>query len=330
MTTATTTATRKPRTVKATKPIAKKSNPNGNACRPTDGLSAAEMFEAPSAGTSSNAAGYEAAVWQGQSGPAQRDDAEATSPDAALEREIAQLRTQVQQLAAGAGSAPDGFRWAQDNSGKPTLRPTREHVTSLAGTCTTWIGNADDREGLLHRDAAMHTALVEIIERIDTEQKYAPLAEMARYVHSLGTAAPDMTRLDKQCTRALRRIDSINQYMATNMIKALLKQAGQDMAGALFWLEVHAQNVIKHRDALREEAAERSLLMYESSRTQALIAAQIVDWAVDNDVAFDPVEAATSYLNLRGWQLANQQSAVNRATQREYDTRVALFGHEIS
>ena len=317
------------KTVRATKPMTQQSQ-RQQASRPTDGAAASELFEAPSAGTSSNAAGYEAAVWQQESGPAQRDDAEATSPDAARDRVIAELMEKVERLSAGAGSTPDGFRWAKDASGKPILRPTHEHITSLAATCTTWLTNADERDALLHRDAAIHESLATVIERVDTTQKYAPIAEMARYVASLGTAAPDMTRLDKQLTRALKRIDSVNQYMATNMVKALAKQAGQDMAGALFWLEIHGQNVVKHRDALREDAAERSLLMYESSRTQALIAAQIVDWAREHEVVLEATEAAQSYLNLRGWQLANQQSAVDRATKREYDTKEALFGHAIS
>lgn len=313
------------KTVRATKPMTQH-----QASRPTDGAAVSELFEAPSAGTSSNAAGYEAAVWQQESGPAQRDDAEATSPDTATQRMINELQAQVQALSAGAGSTPDGFMWGKDAAGKPILKPTGEHVASLAATCTTWITNADERDALLTRDAEIHESLATAMEKIDTEQRYAPVTEMARYVHSLGTAAPSMTRMDKHLTRALKRIDSVNQYMATNMVKAMARQAGQDMAGALFWLEIHGQNVIKHRDALREDAAERSLLMYESSRTQALIAAQIIDWAADNEVPFEAAAAARSYLNLRGWQLSNQQSAVDRATRREYDTKEALFGHSIS
>lgn len=217
-------------------------------------------------------------------------------------------------MSAGTDSTPEGFCWARDTQGKPILRPTREHVTSLAATCTTWLENADGREILLHRDAIMHAALANTIERIDTEQRYAPLMEMARYIASLGDAAPDRMELRKRLTRALRRLDAVNVDMATNIAKALVKQAGHELAGALFWMQIAARDVLNHRNALREDAAERSLLMYESSRTQALIAAQIVDWGKDNDVSLDAGEAAQCYLDWQGWELANQHTVVDRAT----------------
>lgn len=179
---------------------------------------------------------------------------------------------------------PDGFRWSTQKNGKPIAVPTRDNINSLFELCTEFF---DERE---MRDQEMEP--------------------------------------DKQLNAGLGKVHAqllkCNEYMAGGLLYTLARAYSQELASALSWVRIHAQNIQRHQTSGNEQAAENSLLNLEGSRVQALKAAQMLDWVSSKGVEPQLLKGVNDALGLAGWRLANPQVSANtRAVQQT--TRDYLF-----
>jgi len=238
------------------------------------------------------------------------------------EREYAQEANE--HLPAGAGDTPDGFYWAKDGQGKPLLKPLKGTIEALVALAQPFYDDADERAAQLKRDSALFRGLNATLTKLDAAHQAQPVIDLA---HRLADN-PEPDDIGKQLSLAVKRLENVNQYMGTNFIRAVCRQAEQDFASAIYWADIHVENIHRHRTAGNEDAAERSLELFESSRTQALLAAQIMDWAADNNQVPDVRRGCTGALGLRGWSMTNATKGAERAQTRE-NTRQALFGQAV-
>lgn len=229
-----------------------------------------------------------------------------------------------EHLPPGAGDTPDGFYWAKDGKGKPLLKPLRGTIDALAGMAGPFFEDTDERHAMLKRDSALFRGLNATLKKMNTALEIQPVIDLAKRLED----NPEPADVEKQLSLAVKRLENVNQYMGVNFIRAVCKQAEQDFANSLYWADIHVQNIYRHRENGNEDAAEKSLGLFESSRAQALLAAQIMDWAGDNEVKPDVRRGVTAALGLRGWSLTNATKGAERAAARESTTQ-ALYGQSV-
>ncbi len=246
----------------------------------------------------------------------QRDDGEATDPDGARQR--------AQNVANGNGNTPDGFYWGTTAQGKPILKPTRHAIACLLDLAQSTYDDREERAAQLKRDAALFRGLNQTLAKIDTSLKIQPIIDLAKRLED----KPSPDDIEKQLSLAMKRLDNVNQYMATNFIRSVCRQAEQDFANSAYWADIHVQNVHRHRENGNEDGAENSLMLFENSRAQMLLAGQILDWAAEQGHEVDIVRGVNSALSLRGWSLTKPEGNAERAASRE-NTKQALFGQAV-
>lgn len=246
----------------------------------------------------------------------QRDDGEATDPDGAQQR--------AQNQGRGNGNVPDGFYWDVTAGGKPILKPTRHAVASLLDLARSTYEDTGERAAQLKRDSALFRGLAQMLKKIDTSLKIQPVIDLAKRLED----NPEPDDIEKQLSLAMKRLDNVNQYMATNFVRSVCRQAEQDFANSAYWADIHVQNVHRYRENGNEDAAEQSLMLFENSRAQMLLAGQMLDWCDEQGQQVDIERGVNSALSLRGWSLTQPQGNADRAASRE-NTKQALFGHAV-
>lgn len=229
-----------------------------------------------------------------------------------------------EHLPPGAGDTPDGFYWAKDGQGKPLLKPLRGTIDALYGMAFPFFQDKEERHAMLKRDSALFRGLNGTLKKMNTALEIQPVIDLAKRLED----NPEPADIEKQLSLAVKRLENVNQYMGVNFIRAVCKQAEQDFANSIYWADIHVQNVHRHRSSGNEDSAENSLMLFESSRTQALLAAQIMDWAADNEVKPDVRRGVTAAMGLRGWSLTNARKTQERAAERESTTQ-ALYGQAV-
>lgn len=265
------------------------------------------LLETPSAGT----APFNETESQFTEDNGQRDDAEATEPE-----------ENVQRMRSGAGNTPDGFYWGQTGAGKPILKPSQGLIDELTGKCEALFDDREERSAQLKRDSALFRGLNQTLNKLDTALKIQPVIDLAKRLED----DPKPDDIDKQLSLAIKRLDNVNQYMATNMVRAVCQQAQQDFANSVYWAGIHAQNVHQQRENGNEDAAERSLMLFENSRAQFLVAAQILDWCVEQNMKPDINKGVVSAMGLRGWSMSKPQVGANRKAAQQNTTDL-LYGN---
>lgn len=190
--------------------------------------------------------------------------------------------TQPNECPATSTDLPDGFRWSKQKNGKPIAVPTRDNILELHELATEFFAEREMRDQEMPRDAKLGTSL---------DATYAQLAQS-------------------------------NEYLANGFLYGLATNMAQELAGALSWVRIHATNISRYNEAGNEEAAENALINLEASRSQALKAAQVLDYVEKYEIKPNLLKGVEGALGLAGWRLANPKVSADRKavqqTTREY------------
>jgi len=199
-------------------------------------------------------------------GNAQRDDGEATDPEQARQRQLAEI----------AASLPDGFYMGTNMAGNPAVKPTLAYARDTLEEVRDIFDNRDLRE-----------------DECDASDVVAALG------------------------RTYNAIAAHNEFAANGFLYSLERAHAQALANATRWVVIHAAAVQRHQDNGNEDAAENSLLNFETSKAQAFIEAAILDYCQDNGVDINLKRGTDGALNLAGWQLMNQdKSSANKESRQ--------------
>ena len=179
---------------------------------------------------------------------------------------------------------PDGFRWDRQKDGKPIAVPTRDNTLDLHEIATEFFTERAMRDQEMPRDP-------KLVKAID-----------ALY----------------DCLAAA------NEFLGNGFLYSLNSSMAQELASSLSWVRIHAQKVAQHQQTGNEQALAESLINIESSRTQALKAAQVLDCLEKHNIKPDLLKGVKNALGLQGWRLANPKVSADRKAVQQ-TTRDYLF-----
>lgn len=244
-------------------------------------------------------------------GDAQRDDGEATDPEAARQRQI--------NAAREANFVPEGFYWGKDASGKPLIKPSQAHINDLATQLRAAFDD-DERHEQLKVNKTLAQSLSNTLVRLKRKTKFKAIMDLCQQIDN-----EELVDFDKQLERAAAVLEKIEQgWLSTGLVRAIAQFAVQEAASNLRWCMIHNEAIVRHENNGNEQAAENSLINFESSRTQLFIAMQIMDWCAESGAQLDFNKGARDALGLAGWSLTQRQQQ-ERATVRQ-STLDTLYG----
>lgn len=200
-----------------------------------------------------------------------------------------------EDIAPPTAQLPPGFRWMpkRDASGRPvldrrgntvmTVKPTLENIRDLTDLVTEFFEARDVREDEVGDDAQLKKLLDKLQQNLGKANQY------------LGGAGPAYS---------------------------LAGGYAQQLANAVRWVDIHAQQIQRHQANGNQDGADQSLINLESSRTQALKVASLLDWCEDAGATINIQWGVTQALNLAAWSIENAQQGQHRravqTTTRNY------------
>lgn len=193
--------------------------------------------------------------------------------------------TQPDTAANASTDLPDGFRWDRQKNGKLIAVPTRDNIAELHQLASEFFAEREMRDQEMPRDAKLTKALNSV---------YAQMTEAS-------------------------------EFLANGFLYNLANGMAQELAGSLSWVRIHATNISRYNESGNEEAAENSLINLEASRSQALKAAQVLDYLQSkHNIEPNLLKGVQNALGLAGWRLANPKVSADRKAVQQ-TTRDYLF-----
>lgn len=240
------------------------------------------------------------------------DPNEATDPDSVQQREAA--------TRSADDGTPNGFKWSTNEAGQPILKPLKVAIDGLAELAQlNFYDYEEDRASGLPRDHQLHKGLGKILHSLKTAQGVEALRDM----NQAFLDNPDAANFGKAMDLAQARLNKVNEFIGNSFARAIMRQAEADFCTAVYWLNVHKNNMIRHQEAGNEQKLEDSLINAESSRSQMLICGQILDWAAEQEFAkrkgqgIDLWRGAKSALTRKGW--SDTRKILNGAPAKKPD-----------
>lgn len=238
----------------------------------------------------------------------QRDPNEATDPDSVAAREAA-----IRQADDG---TPNGFKWDEDASGNPILKPINAAVHGLAELAKlNFYEYEDDRESGMPRDKTLFRSLKKILHSLKTAQGVEALRDLNDAFYDNPTAADFTAAMDL----AQARINKVNEFIGNSFARAIMRQAEADFCTAVYWLNVHKNNMVRYQESGNDRMLDECLIKAESSRSQMLICGQILDWAKEQGYEVDLLRGARSALGRKGW--SDTQKLINNKKPKQPDPK---------
>jgi len=220
----------------------------------------------------------------------QRDPNEMTDPDTVSAREAATREAD--------DGTPNGFRWSEDGNGKPVLKPLNAAVEGLAELARlNFHDYEDDRDSGMPRDKTLFHGLKKLLHTLKTAQGVEALRDLNEAFYE----NPDAANFTAAMDLAQARINKVNEFIGNSFAKAIMRQAEADFCTAVYWLNVHKNNMVRHQESGNDRMVDECLIKAESSRSQMLICGQILDWAKEQGFDINLSRGAKSALGRKGW-----------------------------
>jgi len=230
----------------------------------------------------------------------QRDDAEATAP------EEAQQRNQI------AIDAPDAanFFWGRNYNGDAQLKPLNSAINDLKSEFENYFFHPNRHEAM-KVDNELVRRFDKAVKGLKRSEEFSTVSRAAQRI--LNNEPNDVERQLNGVSTRLEKIEV--SWVASGFIKQIGTWAMQQSATQVYWLAYHREQKIIREEDGNENGANASLEAYESALSQMNTYFRVLDWAVENGFDIDVNKAAYSALNLRGWsitQRTREQQALER------------------